>query len=391
VRYIGIDIGREKHAIAIVGTEGEPLLKPQTFEDGAEGYKKLADWLGDSDGAVVGLEATGHYWKNLVAWLIARGFGVVVINPLRTRRFAEADLIRAKTDAVDALAIARFLSEKRPKPSTLPAETTAELRELIRLHERLTQDLGDRTRQLHRALDLGFPEFRKLIPKIASSKATALLTRFPTAKAFAEAEPAEVAAIAYRPKAVVGAKLASELIALAKRSVGAHHGDPYQRQVRYFCEDIELLRRRLAELDDEIENAVDKDELATLLTTIDGIGPNSAARLIATFSDFSTFPSSKALAAFIGVAPIMNHSGKRTPQRAPTGPLGASKLRHKLYMPTLRAIRSNPLIKAFYDRLVERGKPKKLAIIACMRKLLELIYAVATKRQPFDRNRLLLA
>jgi transposase len=56
----------------------------------------------------VALEATGHYWRNLFAALLAKGYAVAVLNPLRTRRFAEEELQRTKTDAIDALGIARF-------------------------------------------------------------------------------------------------------------------------------------------------------------------------------------------------------------------------------------------------------------------------------------------
>ncbi len=383
MRYIGIDVGKDKHAIAIVGENGALSLKPKTFTEDGEGYEKLRGLLGEPEGTLVGLEATGHYWKNLGATLLGWGFAVVLINPLRTRRFAEEDLLRAKTDAIDAKSIARFLSEKRPKPTELPAELSEELRELVHLRDRLTQDLGDRVRQLHRAVDLGFPEFRRFVHDMGSSKATALLARYPTAAAFAKAREGELASLRYGGRYTVGRELARQLIEGAKVSVGRHHGEPYQLQVAYFCEDIDTLRARLKRLEGRIDDAVDQHDIATLLTSIDGIGPNTAARLIATLGDPASFASSKALSAFVGVAPALRHSGKSTPLRAACGPYGSAKLRHKLYMPTLRAIQSNAYIRAHYEALVERGKPKKLAVIACMRRLLGLVFAVAKRRTPF--------
>lgn len=383
VRYIGIDVGKDKHAIAVMGEDGELVLKPQMFNGDAEGFAKLERWLGEPGDALVGLEATGHYWKNLVATLLAWGFGVVLLNPLRTRRFAESDLQRTKTDKIDAQTIARMLREKRPKPSRLPAEATDELRELVRLRDRLMQDLGDRVRQLHRAVDLGFPEFTQHVADLSSHRATALLAEYPTAKAFAAARPGAIANLKTDGRHCVGRELAEELIASAKRSVGAHHGHPYVLQVQYFCEDIASFRGRLQALDKRIDGAVVEHDLATLLTSIDGIGPNTAARVIAVIGDPAEFDSPKALAAFVGVAPSHRHSGKKTPQRASCGPNGAARLRHKLFMPTLRAIQSNAHIRAKYLALVERGKPKKLAIIACMRHLLDLIYAVAKRRSAY--------
>jgi transposase len=91
--------------------------------------------------------------------LAAAGFRLVLINPLRTNRFAQEDLVRTKTDAIDALGIARFAQQKRPVETPLADAATQELKELVRLRERVLQDMGDATRRLHRSVDLGFPEF----------------------------------------------------------------------------------------------------------------------------------------------------------------------------------------------------------------------------------------
>jgi transposase len=104
-----------------------------------------------------------------------------VLNPLRTRRFAEEELERTKTDAIDALGIARFAARKRPARTVLPDPADEELRELVRLRERQLGDLGDRLRQLHRAVDLGFPEFMNHVRTLESELAIAILSRYPTA------------------------------------------------------------------------------------------------------------------------------------------------------------------------------------------------------------------
>jgi transposase len=130
------------------------------------------------------MEATGHYWKNLFAVLACAGHSVALLNPLRTRRFAGEDLERTKTDAIDALGIARFAAQKRPAATRLPDAATEELREPVRLRERVVQDFGDRVRQLHRLVDLGFPEFTRYIHSLDSELASAILHDYPTAAAF---------------------------------------------------------------------------------------------------------------------------------------------------------------------------------------------------------------
>ena len=123
-------------------------------------------------------------WRNPFVALLGKGYAVAVLNPLRTRRFAEEELQRTKTDAIDALGIARFAAQKRPPATQLPDIATEELRELARLRERLQEDFASRLRQLHRAVDLGFPEFTRHVRTLEASslppfcRATRLRRRF---------------------------------------------------------------------------------------------------------------------------------------------------------------------------------------------------------------------
>jgi hypothetical protein len=124
------------------------------------------------------------YWKNLFAALVAAGFAVALLNPLRTRRFAGEDLRRTQTDAIDAVGIAQFAAQKRPPASRLPDGAIEELRELVRFRDRLRQDIGDRVRQLHQLVDLGGPECTRHVRDLGSELATALLRESPTAAGF---------------------------------------------------------------------------------------------------------------------------------------------------------------------------------------------------------------
>jgi transposase len=196
------------------------------------------------------------------------------------------------------------------------------------------------------------------------------------------------AALRYDGRHKVGEDLAAALIAAAAGSVGRHHGEAYRIQVRYTCEDLDVLRRRLRDLERDIDRLLEQHEIGRLLTTIEGIGPQTAARLVATFGDFSSFPSARALASYVGAVPALKQSGKRTFQRASLTPIGAARLRAKLWMPVLTAVRTNPWLRAYYERLIARGKLPKVALVAAMRKLLHAVYSVATHRRPFVANRI---
>jgi transposase len=383
MRFVGIDIAAEVHTVAIVTADGAVLSKPVRIAEDQDGYAQLRALLGEAGDVLIVCEATGHYWQNLFAMLVAEGFAVALVNPLQTHHFASTELARTKTDALDALGLARFAAEKRPAPTRLPDAATQELRELVRLRDRWVQERGDRVRQLHRLVDLGFPEFTRHVRTLDTALATTVLTHYPTAAALRTAKPGRLAALCYDGRHTVGRQLATTLTAAATTSVGHHHGPAYQLQVRSLCEDITVLRDRLRQLEGDIDTTLQEHEVGRLLTTIDGIGTQTAARLVAELGDPAEFRDAAALASYVGVVPALRHSGKRAPLRAAIAPLGHARLRAALWMPTLAAVQCNPWLRAFYQGLRARGKLPKVALIAAMRKLLAAVHTVARHRRPF--------
>jgi transposase len=377
MRFAGIDIGSEHHLVAVVDEDGAVLCKATKVAEDSEGYAKLLDVLGEPADVRVAMEATGHYWQNLFAVLATKGYVVALLNPVRTARFAQEEMARTKTDAIDALGIARFTQQKRPAATPLADEATRDLRELVLMRERLVQELGDKVRQLHRAVDLGFPEFTRHVKGLSTQLALTLLSKLPTAASYQRVTPQWISKLVYDGRHKVPPELAKALFAAASTSVGQHHGEVYQTEVRYLCQQILLLKQQLAELEGDIERKLEDNEVGKLLTTITGIGAQTSARIIAAVGDPARFKSGAALAAFIGVVPGLKHSGKRTPSRAGVSPFGHARLRKALWMPALRAVRENPWLRAFYERLVAAGKLRKVALVAGLRKLAHAIYSVA--------------
>ena len=284
---------------------------------------------------------------------------------------------------MDAVLLARFGREKQPAPTPVTDEAARELTELARLRARLLQDVLDRVNQLHRIVDLTFPEFTRHVKTLDSELAVAILARYPTARTLAQAAPRKLAGLVYDGRRRVGDDLARALVAAAAASVGAHHTEVYVRQIRYAAEDLTTLHARLRELDGELRTRVEAHDVGRHLLTIPGIGPITAACVLAETGDLTRFPDAATLASYAGLVPALRHSGKRAPSRAGCHPAGNARLRRGLYMATLTAVRYNPWLKAFYDRLVTRGKPKMLALTAAMRKLLGAMHSVARRRQPF--------
>ena len=134
------------------------------------------------------------------------------------------------------------------------------------------------------------------------------------------------------------------------------------------------------DLDETIENSPTFKENEALLRSVPGVGPVLCRTLLAELSELGSL-SARELSALVGVAPLNRDSGTLRGRRTVWG--GRARVREALYMGALIASRFNPAIKEFYGRLLKAGKPKKVALVACMRKLLTILNAVMRERTPW--------
>lgn len=124
---------------------------------------------------------------------------------------------------------------------------------------------------------MGFPEFTRYLSDVNTELASAILHQYPIAQAFREPSPRRLARLNYDGRHLVGEELARKLIDAAKVSVGSQHSQAHQTGVRYACEDLQTLRKRLKQLAVEISSKLEQHQVSKLLTTIAGIGDNTAA------------------------------------------------------------------------------------------------------------------
>jgi transposase len=146
------------------------------------------------------------------------------------------------------------------------------------------------------------------------------------------------------------------------------------------------LQQRLEQLDRDLNDQIRRSPLwrdrDRLLQTIPGIGPAVSRAVMAQLPEAGRLPGKKA-AALVGVAPYNRDSGRFRGKRMIRG--GRSYLRRMLYMAAVVASRWNPVIRTFYQRLLAAGKPKKLALTACMRKLVLILNAMLKNNQPWNQ------
>lgn len=158
---------------------------------------------------------------------------------------------------------------------------------------------------------------------------------------------------------------------------------------------IAFLDGQIADLERQIHDHLDRyphlQQQRDLLDTIPGLGDSSIATLLAEVPDILAFDSAAQLAAYAGVTPRQFRSGTSVHKRTHISKCGNARLRAALYFPAMVALRHNPVVRAFGERLRANGLPPKAVIVAAIRKLLHLVYGVLKSGHPFDPNHALQA
>jgi transposase len=302
--FVGIDVAKAQLDLAL-----RPTGERWAVTNDEPGIAALVARLQAVQPTLIVLEATGGYHRAVVAALAAAALPLVVVNPRQVRDFAKATGQLAKTDTLDARAVAHFAEAVRPALRPLPDAQTEELRALL---ARRRQLIAMRTAEQNR-LETASPRLRA--------------------------------------------------------DIVAH---------------IAWLDQHVATLDDDLDTTLRASpvwrERETLYRSVPGIGPVCARTLVLDLPELGTL-SRQRIAALVGVAPFNRDSGTLRGTRTTWG--GRAHVRATLYMSALVAVRYNPVLKAFYQRLCTAGKAKKVALTACMRKLLTILNAMVKRQKPW--------
>lgn len=225
-------------------------------------------------------------------------------------------------------------------------------------------------------------DFARATGRLAKTDAidAGVLARFaeavhPSPKALPDEEAREFSAILSRRRQIIG------MLTAEKNRLGATSSEAVQGRIGAHVRWLEKeLSRTDRELDETIKKSPTFRENEALLKSVPGVGPVLCRTLLAELPELGSLPP-RELSALVGVAPLNRDSGTFRGRRTVWG--GRGRVREALYMGALVATRYNPAIKEFYERLVSAGKPKKVALVACMRKLLIILNAVMRDRIPW--------
>jgi transposase len=157
--------------------------------------------------------------------------------------------------------------------------------------------------------------------------------------------------------------------------------DSQKRDLKHLQKEILVLEKRLLELVKQ-----DQQEQLTLLQSIPGIGLKTALFLVVVTEGFNKFETASQLCSYAGITPTIRESGSSVRGRSRISKVGNRKLRNLLFMAAFSACKHNRACKAVFDRIVAKGKSKKLALIAVANKLLKQAFAIAKSGLPYDQN-----
>src|SRR3954467_312814 len=365
---VGVDIAQQFHVARAVNFRGIVVGDPLTFVNNEEGFVKLQNWIEklkrqkNLDSTIVGMEPTGHYWKNLSNWLVKQKIEVVTVNPHLVKRNKEnRDNTQSKSDKKDALVIADMVKNGYYSEVRYTSEPFEKLRVLMSNRDVVVKRLVSSINQLNRWVDIVFPELRQVFKDITGKGAIATLRLFPSPMKLGTMQPHEVIT-GWKSimKRQPGLKKALLLIRLAKHSVGTRQAlDAYKFHLEQLLEEYDLATTQLERVEQQVTEVLTQIPYANQLLTIKRISEISLAGILGEAGDLSGFSHGNSLLRHAGLNLVEASSGKWKGQIV-ISKRGRSRLRRFLFLATMSLVANNPEFKELHAYNVKVKKMKKM-------------------------------
>ncbi|WP_141505296.1 IS110 family transposase [Paenibacillus luteus] len=395
---VGIDIAQQSHVARAVNFRGITLGTPLHFSNNDVGFSQLLQWMKDLqethqlNDTIIGMEPTGHYWLSLAAWLKDRSLEVVLVNPHLVKKNKEnRDNTPSKSDIKDALVIADMVKNGYYTVIKDTSEVFIELRVLMANRETIVHRLVSVKNQIHRWVDMVFPELPQVYKHLIGSGSLATLRLFPT--------PADLRKLTVRQvidgwKTVMkrhsGERRAGELLALAAQSVGAKHAEKaFKLHIQQLLAEYDLSMNQLQVIEDEVATALTRIPLAKPLLAIKGMNILSVAGILGEAGDLSGYAHGNALLRHAGLNLAEASSGKWKGQMS-ISKRGRPRLRHALFMATMALIMNDETFKRQHEVNVKTKSMKPMrSVMKLCGKLARILVSIARSGEAYEPNRVL--
>lgn len=383
---IGIDIGKRFHQATVIDASGNVLGRSVRFPNTTVGGELLMNKITAVNPKglplLFGLEATGHYWLPLYAYLTEKGHQIIVLNPYQSDAFRKVSMSSTKTDKEDALLIAELIRFGSFPETKMADEDMIALRNLTRFRLTLNQQVTDSKRRILTILDQVFPEFESMFSDIFGKTGRSLLKKYPT--------PEEIETVSLRKLTSLITKLskgrfkkekAQEVLEKAKTSFGITLAlESLTMQLKILLETLELTEKQLKIVDTQVENLLPD---TCVLLTLPGVSKVLAAAIISEIGDIKRFRTSAQLVSFAGINPTVRQSGNFLGNKNHMSKKGSPYLRLALWQASITGARFNPILKEYYQLKIKEGKSHMTVIGAVARKQTGIIFAMLRDQTVF--------
>ncbi|WP_339012913.1 IS110 family transposase (plasmid) [Lactococcus garvieae] len=383
--YVGIDVAKNKHDLAVIDEMGTIIEKNFRFENSYTGFQKLQVRLAGltepfNDFILIALEDTGHYAYNLIIFLRKLGYTVLTYNALLIKEFVKSLTLRkTKTDVKDALTIAQKLKADTHPERFEVDEAMQELKELTRYQNRLIKVRSKNKNLYVRLLDIMFPEFSQIVGNVHNNYVYELLLSYPTPQKMKRARFDSLLKI----KRLTADK-ANQIQEAAQLTIG-NPSPALQIELKQLISTIQHYDKQI----DEIQSQIDEITLQinSPIFSIPGIGQRLGAIILAEIKNIDNFSNPAQLQAFAGLEPSIYQSG----QMNNTGRMvkrGSPYLRYALILAAQSICRYSPCFKSYLALKRSQGKHYNVAVSHAAKKLIRIIYHLLKTNQTFDETKL---
>ncbi len=394
IKYVcGIDIGSRSCSGCLCRPNKQVVIKPITFANTKDGWSVLLGRLEQLEVSpnqiVIGMEATSRYHENLYHELEQRGYQLRLLHPGQTHHFHQQQGLRAKTDRLDAMTIARALLSGEERVGYIPNEQVATYRELVRLHAQLSEEVARYQNQIHALVVALFPEFTQVFADPCLPGALAVLKAYPYAQAVAKAGVEAVCQVLRAvPAAHFGRPTAEKLVAAAQTSTSSGRAlTGRANSLWILCDQLEHTQANLRRLEEEVEHLITTDPATKGLQQMPELGPKTIAVLRAELGEVERFAHTDQAVAYAGMDVEIKESGQWK-GKAKLSKRGSGLLRQILYLAALRSIRlEGSAFGAYYHSLVARGLKKMSAVMAVMRKMVAVATHLMKTGEDYDPSK----
>jgi len=388
---VGIDVASEKHDYFMLHQETGTVFSTSsvTIRNDEEGYKKLHKDIQSFCGATgdsnvhIGLESTGIYHTNIIAFLLSQDYKVMMINPILTNMTRKASRVHSpKNDNLDAQTICKYMIDHSDEfsPYTPSLYHKTALKSLSRKRFFISRELRKAKLAVNNLVQLVFPEFKSLFTNIYGVSAIAILKEYGSPKRIAKAHERKISSLLHgRCKCS-----ASQIIETAKRSVGLKD-DFYSFELIDAIEEMEHIQKRIDAYNAQIKMFV--DEICPNLLSIPGIGYTNAGLIAGEIGDIDRFHSAESLIAFSGIDPIVHESGKFKAKHLIPSKRGSKYLRNALFQVARIIWQHDPVFAEYYSKKQAEGKHYYVILGHIQKKVARVIYSVLKNNSVYQVRR----